>query len=186
MARGHFTQQERSEVYSRVLFDSAKKEGGESGSINARNELLGIKDAILSDMDLRSALESEEVSVDDKLKLAETLCSGCMTSVRAILFNMIKNSEIDLIKMVLRKVEDLISEELGLCVVDVVSAVELNDSIRTLIKDKAKKELGLNATLNEVVDKSILGGVILRVNGKCIDASMNTQLNRARAVLKAS
>ena len=89
-------------------------------------------------------------------------------------------------KVVLRKLEDLISEDLKVCIVDVTSAVELDDHLRELIKDKAKRELGLDAILYEKVDPEILGGVIMSVNGKCIDASMITQLNRARSVLKAS
>ena len=66
------------------------------------------------------------------------------------------------------------------------TSVELNDALREQIKDKAKRELGMDAILNEKIDASILGGIIMSVNGKCIDASMITQLNRARAVLKAS
>ena len=186
MASGRSTKTARAEVYAKVLFDSAKVEGGEAKAISARNELLSVKDAIASNIEVKAALDSEAVSVEGKLKIVETICSTCSTSVTSIVSNMVKNGDIDLLKVVLRRVEDLIATELKLCVVDVVSAVELDDNIRALIKDKAKRELGLDATLNEIVDKSILGGVIMSVNGKCLDASMNTQLNRARAVLKAS
>lgn len=186
MASGRLNTQSRAEVYSKVLFDSAKTEGADAGVINARNELLSVYDAISLNMRAKVALESEDVSVESKLKIAKTVCASCSVAVKTVFECIVKNDDVDLIKLILRKMEDLISLELGLCVVDVVSAVEIDDSIRDLIKKKAKDDLGLDATLNEIVDKSILGGVILSVNGKCIDASMNTQLNRARAVLKAS
>jgi F-type H+-transporting ATPase subunit delta len=38
--------------------------------------------------------------------------------------------------------------------------------------------------LNESIDKSILGGIVMSINGKHIDASVISQLNKARQVLK--
>ena len=42
----------------------------------------------------------------------------------------------------------------------------------------------MNVVLNEHVDKSLLGGIIMSVNGRRIDASMRFQLDNARTVLK--
>ena len=38
--------------------------------------------------------------------------------------------------------------------------------------------------LNESIDKTILGGIIMSVNGMRIDASVISQLNKARHTLK--
>ena len=74
--------------------------------------------------------------------------------------------------------------QLHLVVVDVVTAVPLDDGLRQLITEKAEDDLGKKAVLRERIDKSILGGIIMDVDGNYIDASMISQLNRARNVLK--
>jgi F-type H+-transporting ATPase subunit delta len=99
---------------------------------------------------------------------------------------MLENSDLETLRLSTRLFETKIGEEFSVCIVDVTTAVELDDNLRSLIKDKVKNELGMDAILHETQDKSIVGGIIMSVNGKCIDASMITQLNHARSVLKAS
>ena len=64
------------------------------------------------------------------------------------------------------------------------TAVPLDDGLRQLITEKAEADLGRRAVLRERIDASILGGIIMDVDGNYIDASMISQLNRARNVLK--
>lgn len=177
--------QDRAGVYARVLFD-ASKSLGETGPVQSRNELQSTIALLGENVDVRSYLTSADNPKDKKLELLKTLTQGKNEVLCQVLKNMVENGDFGSLKVVLRKLEELIEKELKLCIVDVTTAVELDDKLRTLVKDKAKKELGLDAILNEVVDKSILGGIIMSVNGKCIDASMITQLNHARSVLKAS
>ena len=68
--------------------------------------------------------------------------------------------------------------------VDVTTAVPLDDGLRQLITEKAEADLGRRAVLRERIDASILGGIIMDVDGNYIDASMISQLNRARNDLK--
>ena len=65
-------------------------------------------------------------------------------------------------------------------------AVALDDNLRTLITRKAEADLGKKIVLRERIDKSILGGIIMSANGKRIDASIISQINHARQVLKDS
>ena len=64
------------------------------------------------------------------------------------------------------------------------TAVELDDNLRDLIKKKAESELGKKAVLNERVDKSLLGGVILSTKDERLDASLLTQVEKTREALK--
>jgi F-type H+-transporting ATPase subunit delta len=60
----------------------------------------------------------------------------------------------------------------------------LDDSLRNLIQEKIEADLGCKSSLNESIDKTILGGIVMSINGKHIDASVISQLNKARQVLK--
>ena len=67
-----------------------------------------------------------------------------------------------------------------------VTAVELDDHLREVITKKAEADLGTNVVLREHIDKSLLGGILMSANGKRIDASVLSQLESARNVLKLS
>ena len=66
------------------------------------------------------------------------------------------------------------------------TAVPLDDALRRIITEKAEADLDTNVVLRESVDKSILGGIIMSTNGKRIDASVASQLDHARNVLKTT
>lgn len=69
-------------------------------------------------------------------------------------------------------------------VVDVTTVVELDDHLREVIT-KAEADLGTNVVLREH-RQVLLGGILMSANGKRIDASVLSQLESARNVLKLS
>ena len=97
---------------------------------------------------------------------------------------MSRNGDASLLTRVYHEYESVIEDKLKLCVVDVVTAVPLDDELRALIKQKAEADLGMTAVLSESIDKSILGGIIMSVKGMRIDASVISQLYHARETLK--
>lgn len=176
----------RLNVYARVLFDSSNKLGGKDACVKSRNELLSVIDLMASQVGVKDALNNADIDETAKQKLVNTLVHDMSEPVKAIVSSMALNGEIENLRKVLNNYEELLGAELGICIVDVTTVVELDDKLRTLIQDKAKADFKLDAILHETIDKRILGGIIMSVNGKCIDASMLSQLNNARAVLKAS
>ena len=67
--------------------------------------------------------------------------------------------------------------------VTVTTAVPLDAELRALITQKCELDLGCNVFLIERVDPSIIGGLILNVNGRRRDASVRHQLEQARKVM---
>jgi F-type H+-transporting ATPase subunit delta len=80
--------------------------------------------------------------------------------------------------------EELLNKRIGVSVVDVTTTVSLDDSLRQAIVKKAESELGVSVVLREHIDKSILGGIVMNAQGQRLDASIKTQLENARRVLK--
>ena len=69
-------------------------------------------------------------------------------------------------------------------VVDVTTVVDLDDNLRTVIKNKIKNDLGRDCVLVEHKDPSILGGIVMSTMGNYIDASLRSQFDQARIVMK--
>ncbi len=66
---------------------------------------------------------------------------------------------------------------------EVVSATPLRDDQRDRLRRALSMRTGHQVELSEVVDPSLLGGVIARVGGLVFDGSLRTQLSRLRANL---
>ena len=76
--------------------------------------------------------------------------------------------------------------KLNLVVVETTTVVPLDDHLREVIRKKAESELGMKVVLDERIDASLLGGIIMSANGERIDASVQTQVENARETLKRS
>ncbi|WP_165061280.1 MULTISPECIES: ATP synthase F1 subunit delta [unclassified Adlercreutzia] len=184
MATNRLVQREKIAVYAEAMFNAANASGGKDAVLEVRNQMDQVKTLMYSDMDLSLALANPDYTPEQRRQLAEAAFADCNIAFSKVASIMAENGDAEELPRVFRMYAELMKQELNLCVVDVVTAVSLDDDLRKLIKDKVQADLGLEAMLNESVDKSILGGIVMSVNGMRIDASMISQLNRARHTLK--
>lgn len=66
----------------------------------------------------------------------------------------------------------------------VVTAVELPEARRIDIKNKLEKQAGKQLELDYAVDKGILGGIVLKVGDRVLDASLRAQLDILKETIK--
>ncbi len=186
MATNRLVTQGKVQIYADTLFNAANDAGGADAAVAVRNQIQELRHLIYQDMDLSLALNDSAYSPEQRYGLAKAVFADCETALTETLAVMVEQGDIDLLGQVYHAYEDVMADKLKLVVVDVVTVVPLDDELRKLIEQKAEAELGCKAVLNESIDKSILGGIIMSVNGMRIDASVLSQLNRARYVLKDS
>ena len=65
----------------------------------------------------------------------------------------------------------------------VISAVELTDDEKAALKRKLEKISGNTVQLNLTIDESILGGVIVEMNGTVMDGSLIHRLREVKEVM---
>ena len=184
MATNRLVTKEKIAVYAKTMFAAAREAGGQDSAVEVRNQLKQLCSLIYADMELSGALMGIEYAPQVRADLARAVFADCNPALREVMAVMAENRDIDLITGVYHAYEDNLKADMNIAVVDVVTVVPLDDELRKLIEKKAETDLGVNAVLNESIDASILGGIIMSVNGKRIDASMISQLNRARHTLK--
>ncbi|MBO7288863.1 MAG: ATP synthase F1 subunit delta [Clostridia bacterium] len=68
--------------------------------------------------------------------------------------------------------------------VKVISAIELSDKEKVVLKEKLEKRNGKTAVIEYIVDESILGGIVLEADGKIIDSSIKKHLKDMKDVIK--
>lgn len=184
MATNRLVVKEEVAVFASVLFDAANEAGGLEAVLDVREQMGEIIRLMRADMNLEMALSSSEYTAEQRRGLVESVFSDCHPALREVLAVMAERGQADLLSRVYTDYGTLVGEKLGVVVVDVTTAVPLDDKLRQLITEKAEADLGKKAVLRERIDKSILGGIIMSVDGNYIDASMISQLNRARHILK--
>ncbi len=184
MATNRLVEKGKVEIYAATLFDTTFEAGGQDAVAEVRNKAAELLKLIYSDMDLTYAMSNPDYTPEQRYNLVKSVFANTNPQLCEVLAVMAENGDADMLSRVYHEYERIMSDKLNLCVVDVVTAVELDDSLRDLIKQKTEADLGCKAVLNESIDKTILGGIIMSVNGMRIDASVISQLNHARHTLK--
>ena len=93
---------------------------------------------------------------------------------------------IALLEEIITGYDELLEEQLGNIDVDVTVAQPLTNDQLEQVRQKVSKSLGRNAVINQKVDPSIIGGLVLRVQDKLIDSSVRHQLEMMRRQLLAA
>ena len=173
-------------TYVDLIFEGAKNEGDSEYVLHVCGDAKGMVSAIRGNAELDGALKDPGYSPEQK---AEIIRGVFKDMAEPVLVNavavMAERGEVDYLPRVTEQLEDRIADELNLIIVDVETAVELDDNLRDLIKKKAEKELGKKAVLHERVDKSLLGGIILSTKDERLDASLVMQVEKTREALKS-
>lgn len=171
-------------VYAAAMFDAANAAGGQDAVLEVRNQMEDIIRLLHSDMDLSMALSNTGYTPEQRNQLVKAVFADCNPAFTEVMAVMAERGDADKLSAVCKAYGEELDSKLNMCVVDVTTVVALDDNLRHIIIEKAETELGKKAVLREHIDPSILGGIIMSVNGKHIDASVISQLNNARHVLK--
>lgn len=134
--------------------------------------------------DLWDALNGDVFDAQAKSALIDDVFGAVLPAeLVATLKVMAERKDLDLIGIIAESYRELAEKELNVVIAEIVTAVPLDDHLRQVITDKLSKEFGKDIHIEEKVDPSIIGGVIVNAQGKRIDASVATQLSHARTVL---
>lgn len=80
----------------------------------------------------------------------------------------------------------LLDEQLGNIEVDVTVAQKLDSAQLEEVRRRVGEALGKNAVVHQYVDDAIIGGLVLRVEDRLIDASVRSQLEAMRERMLAA
>ncbi len=172
------------EVYAASLVDNANEEGGLDAVLNSRIQMEAVIAYNRSHIDLTELVEDPEYTPEQLNQAIKRIFADCQPALQSVLGVMAERGDIDMLPRVWESFNQQIVKKLHVNVIDVTTRVPLDDHLRQVIKEKAGKDLGSDVALNEVVDPTLLGGIIMSANGKRIDASVDTLLEEARNVLK--
>jgi F-type H+-transporting ATPase subunit delta len=88
------------------------------------------------------------------------------------------------LRSVIRAFRRLAAEHRGEVTADVITARPLADDQVAALKAQLKNRSGRDVTIDATVDPAILGGIVVKLGSRQIDASIRTKLNRLATAMK--
>src|SRR5918998_1830242 len=169
--------EEIAQVYSRSLFEVAKEQGKLD---RIREELGAFADALEENRDLAVFFFSPYFSTEEKKEGLGKVLDGADEIVRNFLELLVEKHRMPAIFRIRRAYDARWEEENKLLPVEVTSAIELDKETVAQIGEKIGERTGRKVQLESKVDPDILGGIVVRVGDRILDASIANRLESLR------
>ncbi len=129
--------------------------------------------------------KSPVVPTEKKRALLEEVLKNFKISdeLRKVLFLMVDRNRLGLLREFKEEFENFVNQRLGIVKAEITSATELDQEVLGKIKSKIEELFGKKAEITLKVDPSIIGGFIVKVSDKVLDASIKTQLDNLKKTL---
>jgi F-type H+-transporting ATPase subunit delta len=129
-------------------------------------------------------LKNPIINHDKKRNVLHALFDNRMNKLSLLAFDLItkKNRE-SILAEVSIELQAQYNALKGLQVADITSTIKLDDDLRKKFNELVEEVSGKKASLNEIIDESIVGGFILNVGDKRLDQSIKTQLHNIKREL---
>lgn len=168
---------EPARVYAEALFDVAR----EKGKLDAvRDELGQFADAVDGNRDLQVFFFSPYFSSAEKATGLKRAVSGADSELLNFLELLIEKQRMPEVFRIRRQFDELWKKENRRIEVTVTSAVELEPAVVEKVGEEIERQTGQKVELASRVDGEILGGIVLQVGNKVLDASIRARLEKLR------
>jgi F-type H+-transporting ATPase subunit delta len=160
--------------YARAVFEQAREEG----NLEQWSDLLGILRSIVQDPQMRMILSSPKVSHEQLLDLVSGIAGGRLTqSGTNFIKVLIRANRLRYVSYILELFEKRRAEAEGRMDIKVISAYELDKDQANRVSEVMGRRLGKKVKILSVVDKTLIGGMVIRAGDSVIDASIRGRLN---------
>ena len=160
--------------YGRALFLLAKEMGATE---EIKCDLTAVVTAMNGAPEYTKILDTPAIAKDEKIALADSALKGLNECVVNLVKILSEKHSVNTLPDVLKTYIALYNEDMGIEEVEAVTAAPMTKDQLLKMKEKLEAMTGKTVIIKNTVDKSILGGVKLRYEGKQIDASVKTRLD---------
>jgi F-type H+-transporting ATPase subunit delta len=169
--------EEIAQVYARALFESAM----ERGELDEIQQQLSVwSDELGNNKNLQTFFFSPRFSSAEKKDAVRRIIDGGNERFINFLELLAERHRLPVTFRIRRAFDELWREEHKMLPVELTSAVELDEGLVRSIGERIEERTGRRIELTSRVDPDIIGGLVLRVGNKVLDASVHGRLERLR------
>ena len=170
-------------VYGDALFAAAKEAGRMDDIYGEVHELLKIFEA---NAELQKMLDNPKVIREEKESVIENVFRGRISDeIVELMKLMIAKGRYSQLESVFEYYIGLVKEEKKIGVAQVTTALELTEGQKAEITKKLLDTTAYESfEMNYAVDKSLIGGMVIRIGDRVVDSSIKTKLYELSKDLK--
>ena len=168
-------------AYARSVLELAndQKQAREIGS-----ELEELGKIVDSDPAFANFLANPSVGETERGRMVEKVFRGRVSPL-VMNFMLVANRKgrLGMLRQIAAAYEDLLEEQMGIIEVDATVAHKLTAEQFEDVRQRVGQTLKREVVLHQYVDESIIGGMVLRIGDRLLDASVRAQLQALRQKL---
>ncbi len=173
----------KSDYYARALFNLATAENAVE---QTEEELRQLKDAVLYNLELKKYLSDPSLGQDQRIKtLLEITAQDSGSAIKAFAAMIVILDLGGMIEQIYSDYVKLANQFKKQILINVISAVNLEESMLAQIKKDVDIKTGLDVRINNIVDTGIIGGIIIKIGQRVIDLSIKNKIEGMRQKLKS-
>lgn len=173
----------KSNYYAQAVFNVARAENMVD---QVEDELMQLKDEITNNLELKKNLTDPSIENYEKIKIMlEILGDDASKAIKSFAAMMVILDAIDSFEQTYKDFVELANQLKRQVSIEVISVIELNKEILNEIKENVDKKTGLDVRIKNVLDKNIIGGLVIKIGDKVIDLSIKDKLEDLKNKLKA-
>jgi len=171
------------QYYAQAILDIGK---AEKAVDLLETEFKTLKEAVISDLDLKKYLTDPSVDKTSKISMAlKVLGEDASVSIRTTFVILVMADIIEEIEEIYNMFVGFVSDFKKQVYVEVVSAIELDGETISKIKEDVDRASGLEVRIRNTVDPDIIGGLVLKIGEKIVDLSVKNKIKDIKAKLKS-
>ena len=169
--------------YATALYDLARESGQAEG---IERDLVALGGLAGESPDFARFLRSPVIAGEEKAQAMDTILGRA--NVSPVVANFVRvvarNGRLFALPAIISAFRVLAADARGEVVADVTSAVPLSREQAANLSDTLKAKIGKTVNLQEHVDPSLIGGLVVKVGSRMIDSSLKTKLAAMKIAMK--
>ena len=167
--------------YAQALFEVGEETQTTSELYQELDELV---DILNENKDLYNFLKSPLISSEDKKNVMKNIFENQLSrNMNNFLKIVIDKDRMSAIENIKESYKSLLNDKNNILEGTAITAVELSDKELKDLEKNLSIKYNKNVTLNNIVDKTILGGVLVKLGNEEIDGTVRTRLSKMKKQL---
>lgn len=164
---------------------AAFKRAKETGAMKDWSQNLAFMAAVTRNDSISSVVDNPKIGKQSKTDLLLDICHEQISKEAANFMKLlVENGRLSLLSTIAALFEEYKAEYEGYLDVQVTSAYELSEESFKALAENLEKSLGKKINMNVAVDKSLIGGVLVRAGDQVIDGSIRGRLQQMQKTLQ--
>lgn len=167
--------------YTKAVFEYAR----EAGALDQWSEMLATAAAVVSNETVDNVLSNPGLTHGQKAEAVISVIADLDEQGKNLVQLLSENDRLSLLPEVSAQFEQLKADLQKTVEVEVTSAYELDEQQQQKLTQALSTKLGQDVSLTTEIDKSIIGGVIIRTDDLVIDGSLRGRLAKLAEAMNA-